>query len=88
MYAMSDEHMHLAGLEDLPQTLPQTLVLRDGTSCASKNQKMLHENFAKSQPPVKCYLTSSLALKFYVYKKRSVSDKCRCLCLLSAFMMS
>lgn len=88
MYAMSDEHMHLAGLEDLPQTLPQTLVLRDGTSCASKNQKMLHENFAKSQPPAKCYLTSSLALKFYVYKKRSVSDKCRCLCLLSAFMMS
>ena len=69
MYAMSDEHMHLAGLEDLPQTLPQTLLLRDGTSCASKNQKMLHENFAKSQPPVKCYLTSSLALNFYVYKK-------------------
>ena len=32
MYAMSDEHMHLAGLEDLFQTLPQTLVLRDGQS--------------------------------------------------------
>ena len=67
---MSDEHMHLAGLEDLLQALPQTLLLRDGTSCASKNQKMLHENFAKSQPPVICYLTSSLALNFYVYKKK------------------
>lgn len=74
MYAMSDEHMHLAGLEGFFQTLPQTLELRDGTSCAGKNQKMLHENFAKSQPPVICYLTSSLALKFYVnIKKRSVS---------------
>lgn len=64
---MSDVYRRLAGLEDLPQTLPQTLVLRDGTFCAGKNQKMLHENFAKSQPPVKCYLTSSLALIFYVH---------------------
>jgi hypothetical protein len=70
MYAMSDEHMHLAGLEGFFQTLPQTLELRDGTSCAGKNHRMLHENFAKSQPPVICYLTASLALKFYVYKKK------------------
>lgn len=67
---MSDAYRRLAGLEDLPQTLPQTLVQIDGTSCAGKNHRMLHENFAKSQPPVICYLTASLALKFYVYKKK------------------
>ena len=45
MYAKSDGYRHLAGLEDLPQTLPQMLEQRDGTSCVGKNQKMLHENF-------------------------------------------
>lgn len=58
---MSDVYRHLAGLEDLPQTLLRTLVQIDGTSYAGKNQRMLHENLAKSPPLVKYYLTSSLA---------------------------
>ena len=83
MYAKSDGYRHLAGLEDLPQTLPQMLEQRDGTSCVGKNQKMLHENFAKSPPPVKCCLTSSLALNFYVYKKgRCLINVGVCVCCL------
>ena len=68
---MSDGYRHLAGLEDLPQTLPQMLEQRDGTSCVEKNQRMPHENFVKSPPPVKCCLTSSLVFKILcIYKKK------------------